>query len=122
MTSEAGPLQVIRDGSDTPELAPAWSGCRSLLAGDAGRSLTDHTLNRLQAGSYKGENESRAWSVGVGLGKCPGACSGDGLPFCIASLSLPSSHRHGGLWLRAERRVVGQLAAGWALCPTINRG
>jgi hypothetical protein len=44
---------AFRCGSDTPELVSAWSECGSQLAGDSERPLTDHMLNRLQAGSYK---------------------------------------------------------------------
>jgi hypothetical protein len=54
--ASAGPLKsqsFIRNGSDTPKLASAWSECRSLLAGDEQRPRSEHALNRLQAGSYK---------------------------------------------------------------------
>src|SRR5688572_1202148 len=41
---------LIRGQLTTPAIS--FPFCRSLLAGDSGRTLTDHTLNRLQAGSY----------------------------------------------------------------------
>ena len=63
----------IFGGFNTPELASAWSKCRSLLAGDLGCPLTDHMLNRLQASSYKCELKEWASCVGVGLIKCLGA-------------------------------------------------
>ena len=39
---------------------PSCLFCRSLLAGDSERPLTDHTLNRLQAGSYNSNKPKHA--------------------------------------------------------------
>jgi len=49
-------LRFIRDGSNAPNPAmagSAWSKCRSLLASDSGRAMTNPTPDRLQASSYK---------------------------------------------------------------------
>ena len=65
-------VAFIPGGLNTPELAPAWPECRSLLAGDSAIGSVSGVPNRLQAGSYK--NEERGM---VGLIKCPGAFSAD---------------------------------------------
>ena len=63
----------IRNGPDTPKLASAWLGCRSLLAGEKGDQCQRESNllgcfptgeHRLQAGSYKLANERRAWVGG----------------------------------------------------------
>jgi hypothetical protein len=48
-------------GFDIPEHAPAWLGCRSLLAGDSVHGPLAGAPYRLQAGSYKSEKQERTW-------------------------------------------------------------
>jgi hypothetical protein len=59
----------MRNGSSSPKSDFGWLECRSLLAGDAARRLTNNALNRLQAGSYKYGKKSRTFWIGVGLFK-----------------------------------------------------
>jgi hypothetical protein len=51
--------EFMGSGSDTSKLASARLECRSLLAGDSEHPQTDHTLGRLQAGSYRLEKKQR---------------------------------------------------------------
>ena len=59
-----------------PEACFGLVGCRSLLAGDAERSLSDHTLNRLQAGSYKGGKKERHGELVSDWCNAPGLAPG----------------------------------------------